>query len=123
MSRELKSLQMANEHLALRSASQRVGCLLLQMCSGMLGEGGTFDFRVRSPNSKTGRFRQSTGSDDRKLCRARRILLRRLLCDAGRVPRLAFVMRQQNLLGKNNFELITDPLVGKKQRHFAPLQH
>ena len=44
MSRELKSLEMENEHLALMSASQRVGCLLLQMSSGMLGKGGTFAF-------------------------------------------------------------------------------
>lgn len=35
---------MENEHLALMSASQRVGCLLLQMSSGMLGKGGTFAF-------------------------------------------------------------------------------
>jgi hypothetical protein len=43
-----------------------------------------------------------------------------LLCDAGRVPRLAFVVRQQILLGKL-FEIIADPLMRQKQRHFAPL--
>lgn len=44
MSGELRSLQMENEHLALMSAPQRVGCLLLQLSSGMLGKGGTFSF-------------------------------------------------------------------------------
>lgn len=44
MSRELKSLEMENDHLALMSASQRVGCLLLQMSSEMLGKDGTFAF-------------------------------------------------------------------------------
>lgn len=44
MSRELRSLQMENEHLSLMSAPQRVGCLLLQLSSGMIGKGGTFSF-------------------------------------------------------------------------------
>ena len=42
MSREMRNLQMENEHLALMSAPQRVGCLLLQLSSGMIGKGGTF---------------------------------------------------------------------------------
>jgi CRP-like cAMP-binding protein len=44
MSREMRNLQMENEHLALMSAPQRVGCLLLQLSSGMVGKGGTFSF-------------------------------------------------------------------------------
>lgn len=44
MSREMRNLQMENEHLALMSAPQRVGCLLLQLSSGMVGAGGTFSF-------------------------------------------------------------------------------
>lgn len=44
MSREMRNLQMENEHLALMSAPQRVGCLLLQLSSGMNGKGGTFSF-------------------------------------------------------------------------------
>jgi CRP-like cAMP-binding protein len=44
MSRELRNLQMENEHLAIMSAPQRVGCLLLQLSSGMVGKGGTFSF-------------------------------------------------------------------------------
>lgn len=44
MSRELHQTQMENEHLALMSAPQRVGCLLLQLSSGMIGKGGTFSF-------------------------------------------------------------------------------
>lgn len=44
MSREMRNLQMENEHLALMSAPQRVGCLLLQLSSGMIGKGGTFSF-------------------------------------------------------------------------------
>lgn len=104
MSRELKNLQMENV--------AAVGCILLKMSSGMLGKGGTFAFpydksrgvaahhetrnllSCARPAQRRGRVRQRTGSNDRKLCRARRIMLRRLLCDAGRVPRLAFVVRQ-----------------------------
>lgn len=41
---EMHKLQMENEHMALMSAPQRVGCLLLQLSSGMLGKGGTFSF-------------------------------------------------------------------------------
>ncbi len=44
MSREMHKLQMENEHMVLMSASQRVGCLLLQLSSGMKGEGGVFSF-------------------------------------------------------------------------------
>lgn len=44
MSREMHKLQMENEHMAIMSAPQRVGCLLLQLSSGMLGKGGTFSF-------------------------------------------------------------------------------
>lgn len=44
MSREIYSLQLEHEHMALMSAPQRVGCLLLQLSSGMIGKGGTFTF-------------------------------------------------------------------------------
>ncbi len=44
MSKELRDLQLENEHLALMSAPQRVGCLLLQLSAGMIGKGGTFSF-------------------------------------------------------------------------------
>jgi CRP/FNR family transcriptional regulator, dissimilatory nitrate respiration regulator len=44
MSREMHKLQMENEHKVLMDASQRVGCLLLQLTSGMAGKGGTFSF-------------------------------------------------------------------------------
>jgi CRP-like cAMP-binding protein len=44
MSREMHQLQMESEHLALMSAPQRVGCLLLQLSSGMVGDGGTMNF-------------------------------------------------------------------------------
>lgn len=44
MSRETHRLQMENEHMTTMSARQRVGCLLLQLSSGMIGEGGTFPF-------------------------------------------------------------------------------
>lgn len=44
MSREMHKLQMENEHMTIMSASQRVGCLLLQLSSGMVGDGGTFSF-------------------------------------------------------------------------------
>ncbi len=44
MSREMTKLQMENEHLAIMTAPQRVGCLLLQLSSAMLGKGGTFTF-------------------------------------------------------------------------------
>lgn len=44
MSREMHKLQMENEHKVLMDAPQRVGCLLLQLSSGMVGTGGTFSF-------------------------------------------------------------------------------
>lgn len=44
MSREIKNQQMNNEHIALMSSAQRVGCLLLRLSSNMLGKGGTFTF-------------------------------------------------------------------------------
>ncbi len=44
MSKEMRGLQLENEHLALMSAPQRVGCLLLHMSAGMIGKGGTFTF-------------------------------------------------------------------------------
>lgn len=44
MSHEMRNLQMENEHLALMSAPQRVGCLLLQLAGNMVGKGGTFSF-------------------------------------------------------------------------------
>lgn len=44
MSREMHKLQMENEHLSIMTAPQRVGCLMLQLSSGMMGKGGTFTF-------------------------------------------------------------------------------
>ncbi len=44
VSRDVKETQSDNEHLSLMSAPQRVGCLLLQLSSGMIGKGGTFSF-------------------------------------------------------------------------------
>lgn len=44
MSREMHKLQMEIEHMAIMSAPQRVGCLLLQLSSGMVGQGGTLLF-------------------------------------------------------------------------------
>lgn len=44
MSGEIHKLQLENEHLAIMTAPQRVGCLLLQLSSGMMGKGGTFTF-------------------------------------------------------------------------------
>ncbi len=44
MAREMHKLQMENEHMALMSAPQRVGCLLLQLSAGMVGKGGTLPF-------------------------------------------------------------------------------
>lgn len=44
MSREMTKLQMENEHLSIMTAPQRVGCLLLQLSSNMIGKGGTFTF-------------------------------------------------------------------------------
>ncbi len=44
MSREMHKLQLENEHLSIMTAPQRVGCLLLQLSTGMLGKGGTFTF-------------------------------------------------------------------------------
>lgn len=44
MSREIRNQQMNNEHIALMSSAQRVGCLLLRLSANMLGSGGTFTF-------------------------------------------------------------------------------
>jgi CRP-like cAMP-binding protein len=44
MSREMHKLQVEKEHMAIMSAPQRVGCLLLQLSTGMIGKGGTFPF-------------------------------------------------------------------------------
>ncbi len=44
MSREMHKLQMENEHLAIMTAPQRVGCLMIQLSTDMLGKGGTFTF-------------------------------------------------------------------------------
>jgi CRP-like cAMP-binding protein len=44
MSCEMHKLQIEKEHMAIMSAPQRVGCLLLQLSSGMVGKGGTFPF-------------------------------------------------------------------------------
>ena len=44
MSREMSKLQLENEHLSIMTAPQRVGCLLLQLSTGMVGNGGTFTF-------------------------------------------------------------------------------
>ncbi|MBU6475987.1 MAG: Crp/Fnr family transcriptional regulator [Alphaproteobacteria bacterium] len=44
MSREMHKLQIENEHKILMDAPQRVGCLLLQLSSDMIGTGGTFLF-------------------------------------------------------------------------------
>jgi CRP-like cAMP-binding protein len=41
---QTKKLQLENEHMALLSSPQRVGCLLLQLSSDMQGKGGTFTF-------------------------------------------------------------------------------
>jgi CRP-like cAMP-binding protein len=44
MSREVRSLQIENEHMVLMTAPQRVGCLLLQLSSGVAGGSCTFSF-------------------------------------------------------------------------------
>lgn len=44
MSREMHKLHMENEHMALMSAPQRVGCLLLQLAAGMAADGGVISF-------------------------------------------------------------------------------
>ncbi len=44
MCHDMKSLRLENEHMALMSTPQRVGCLLLQLSAGMIGKGGTFSF-------------------------------------------------------------------------------
>jgi CRP-like cAMP-binding protein len=44
MSREIRSQQMNNEHIALMNSAQRVGCLLLRLSANMVGTGGTFAF-------------------------------------------------------------------------------
>ena len=44
MCHDMKSIRLENEHMALMSTPQRVGCLLLQLSAGMIGSGGTFSF-------------------------------------------------------------------------------
>ena len=44
MSREMENLQRQNEQMSIMSTSQRVACLLLQLSSHMIGNGGTFTF-------------------------------------------------------------------------------
>lgn len=44
MSSEIHKLQLEKEHLAIMTAPQRVGCLLIQLSSGLVGKGGTFTF-------------------------------------------------------------------------------
>ncbi|MBI1215815.1 MAG: cyclic nucleotide-binding domain-containing protein [Alphaproteobacteria bacterium] len=44
MSQEMRRAQMENEHMVIMTAPQRVGCLLLQLSSGMRGDGGCFTF-------------------------------------------------------------------------------
>jgi CRP-like cAMP-binding protein len=44
MCHDMKALRLENEHMAVMSTPQRVGCLLLQLSSGMVGKGGTFSF-------------------------------------------------------------------------------
>jgi CRP-like cAMP-binding protein len=41
---DMKAVRLENEHMALMSTPQRVGCLLLQLSAGMVGKGGTFSF-------------------------------------------------------------------------------
>ncbi len=44
LSRDIHKAQLENEHLAVMTAPQRVGCLLLQLSGKMIGKGGTFSF-------------------------------------------------------------------------------
>lgn len=44
LAREIQNLQRQNEQMAIMSAPQRVACLLLQLSSYMIGEGGTMTF-------------------------------------------------------------------------------
>ncbi|QQG35761.1 MAG: Crp/Fnr family transcriptional regulator [Micavibrio aeruginosavorus] len=44
LSRKMQGFYLENEHMALMSAPQRAGCLLLQLSSNMIGKGGTFSF-------------------------------------------------------------------------------
>jgi CRP/FNR family transcriptional regulator, dissimilatory nitrate respiration regulator len=44
LSREIQNLQRQNEQMAIMSAPQRVSCLLLQLSSHMIGNGGTMMF-------------------------------------------------------------------------------
>jgi CRP-like cAMP-binding protein len=44
MSDEIGRLQLEKEHITLMSTPQRVGCLLLQLSSGVVGKGGAFSF-------------------------------------------------------------------------------
>lgn len=44
MSDDMSHLRLENEHMALMSTPQRVGCLLLQLSVSMQGKGGTFNF-------------------------------------------------------------------------------
>ena len=39
---EIIDLQRGKKHMAVMSAPQRVGCMLLKLSSGMIGKGGTF---------------------------------------------------------------------------------
>ena len=43
MARDMHKLQIENEHKTLMDAPQRIGCLLLQLSSGLSGTGGAFD--------------------------------------------------------------------------------
>jgi CRP-like cAMP-binding protein len=44
MSKKINQLRLENEHMALMSTPQRVGCLLLELSENMQGKGGTFTF-------------------------------------------------------------------------------
>lgn len=44
MAREMHKVQMEYEHIAIMSAPQRVGCLLLQLSAGLPGKGASFAF-------------------------------------------------------------------------------
>ena len=44
LARAMRKLQLENEHLAIMTAPQRVGCLLLQISSDLDGTGGVFTF-------------------------------------------------------------------------------
>lgn len=44
LAKNVHKTQLENEHLAVMSAPQRVGCLLLQLSGHMIGKGGVFSF-------------------------------------------------------------------------------